>query len=180
MDLRELERGCYTLPEPIPNPKPDKRKRDWHAQDTLPAGRYVVRVYEQDLDYTPLPVTLHEVYVRPAKERSYSNVTATVRFTTTSDGVSIEDNDPSGLPTALAKHFVRDDSLEAALVYAGQEDHVSGHDVILQLVTSRVLAEDTVRVTIDAVRRALEAEWEAEELQRELELEKAKNAKKAS
>jgi hypothetical protein len=182
MNLRDLESGCYTLPEPIPNPRPDKRKNDWHAKQTLLAGRYVVVTYEQELDYTAVPVTLRDIHVRPAREPSYSHVGATVRFTTVEvdDNVKIEESDPSGHATALAEHFVRDDSLEGALVYANQERHVSGQDVLLQLVAAGVLAEDTVRVTIAAVRRAMEAEWEAEELQRELELEKAKNPRKAS
>lgn len=181
MDLQELEPGCYTLPEDIPTPKPDKRKNDWHAQPMLRAGRYMVTVWEQQLDYTPVPVRLREIRVRPAKERSYSGVEAVVRFTTLlPDEVEVEEVDRSGLVTALAEHFVRDDSLEGALVFAAQEHHVGGRDILLHLVAAGVLAEDTVRVTIEAVRRVQEAEWEAEELRRELELEKARNTKKAS
>jgi len=31
-----------TLPEPIPNPKPDGRKNDWTGAKQFPAGRYIV------------------------------------------------------------------------------------------------------------------------------------------
>jgi hypothetical protein len=179
MDLIELEPGCYTLPEDIVNPTPDGRKRDWHAQPMLRAGRYVVTVYEETIKHTSPVAQLRTINVRHSKERSYSYIDAHIRFTEEGNEYAAEERDPSGLATALAKHFVRDDSLEAALVFAAQETHVEAQDVILQLVAAGVLAEDTVRVTIAAVRRAMEAEWEAQELRDELKREKAR-AKKAS
>jgi hypothetical protein len=158
-----LQNGAYVLREPIPNPRPDGRKRAWFTDPEIPAGRYFVSVVE---DWGPedggdLPPAFQVWAYRDVGVHAG-------RFVPSLDGFIVGDRWANDTPgnlrlAALLDAAEPDPSLEGALGYARKCDYVYAADVLLRLVRSGVVSEDAVRVAIAAQKEAEAAEAEAAE-----------------
>lgn len=172
MRPEDVKDGCYTLIEPIDNPHPDGRKRDWHCQKTLPKGRYIACVYD-DPNLLDSGTTLRTIDLAwTGGHNVYGSMSMCLRMHR--DGTVTRTGANNARVEALINHMVSDDSLTGALSFAAKEQYVSPAVLLLYLVESGVVSDDAVRIAIKAIHERDKARHDAEEAERNLKAAKAK------
>lgn len=133
----KTEPGIYRLNQEVENPKPDGRKRgDWRFSKTFKPGTFVVGVH--DWGFKDRPALM--ISIKPLRGP---------------DRWSLETQECTA---AILPHLTKEDDLEAQLSYAEKEHYVNMREVLLRLVRSGTLAEQSVLVAVSAEREKIDIE----------------------
>lgn len=130
-DKPEIEPGIYHLEQEVVNPLPDGRKRnDWRFSKTFKPGSFIVGVHDWGDKERPCWV----ISIRPLR------------------GINRWSLETRECTEAIVPHLVEDRDLESQLQFAEKEHFVNMLEVLLRLVRSGTLSEQSVLVAVSAER----------------------------